>query len=100
MAKRLVIALVLLASARAHAEPLWWGSPLRCETYKGDKIVLDPGYYLPMDEWFALDEELKRLQTAETRLSAENKELRKPTAQWEVIAGALALGALGGYILK
>ncbi len=68
-----------------------------------DCIELRPGYYYDEPEWSLLDTEIRRLQTAETRLTAENKSLRDTasgwTPGWRTLLGAVVTGvALGVYL--
>ena len=82
-----------------------------CTTGGGSTIKLDPGYYLTETSYNRLDAELKRLQEAETRLTAENQRLRDLTRSGGVstlkwlgygfLAGAaVGAGVVGYYALK
>lgn len=91
---------VLLLSGGVAADPLPEVIPVtESVTLRADggaELRVPPGYYVPLDAWQALDAEIKRSQTAETRLSAENLSLRKSaeseSCPWYLIAGAFALG--------
>lgn len=63
-------------------------------------IVLPPGHYLDEPAWSLLDSEMRRLQTNETRLMAENNYFRKNTSGWQpgwkTIGLSILLGAVTG----
>src|SRR4051812_44078966 len=66
-------------------------------------IRLREGWYLDEPGYTALDVEMKRLQDAETRLTAENTSLRSTASGWSpgwrTIAAALVVGiGLGIYV--
>jgi hypothetical protein len=67
-------------------------------------VVLAPGYYLDEAAWAKREAELKRLQDAETRLSAENKSLRGTVATWQpgwmTLVVAIAVGAASGVYVR
>ena len=70
--------------------------PATGRTYK-----LVPGtWLLAPPSWTKLETELKRLQDAETRLSAENKSMRETSSGWrpgwKLLLGAFAVGATSG----
>ena len=72
-----------------------------CKSTGGGTWVLPPGWWLvPPDTWSDLDTKLRRLQTAETRLTAENTSLRKSarerSSRWYLLTGALSLGLAAG----
>jgi hypothetical protein len=61
-------------------------------------LILPPGYYLHPEAWDKLDTEVRRLQEAETRLTAERDSYRKaarPTWWWT----ATAIGTVGAGIV-
>lgn len=94
-------ALAIICYARnAPAEPLRLLSPATCTTEGGSALTLDPGRYLPEPVWESLDFEVKRLQTAETRLTAENGALRKSAAgsggSWVLAGLAFSAGIAAG----
>ena len=96
------VAAILCVATVAEGEPIRFGAPVQCTA--GDKtVVLDPGVYLPEPDWDKLDLEVHRLQTAETRLTAENRSLRASADSWrpgwKILASALAIGLGGGYYL-
>lgn len=92
-------------SHRAAAEPA--PTPVRllsaaqCRTEGGTDLQLEPGRYLPEPVWSSLDFEVRRLQTAETRLTAENNEFRRSARDgagvWShiVTAGAALAAGIG-----
>lgn len=64
---------------------------------------LPVGRFVDEPSWSMLDTELKRLQDAETRLTAENKSMRETTSGWQPgwisLSTALISGiALGAYV--
>jgi len=117
---RILAALVLFVSlsfnsGRAFAEdtdvedvpePTHLKSPTQCRTERGSEVNFPPGYFLPEPTWLRLDNEVRRLQEQETRLTAENNRLRELTRSgpgrtlfWVgtgLLAG-FAAGALGAY---
>lgn len=101
---------VYLLAARAAAEPAP-GVRLRMRedstlTLKSGRVFeLPPGRYIEEIEFERLEIEHKRLQDAETRLTAERDSYRKSTDQWQVgwksLVFALTTGvALGIYLAK
>jgi hypothetical protein len=72
------------------------------EPESNSKITLDPGFYLPEQEWFDLDADIRQLQESNTRLKAENKELLKPDpTPWKLVLGATLVGiAVGAYAFR
>ena len=105
---------VLLLPSHATADPATFSapppSPVHLHTASdlatdgGSKLRLPPGYYLDEPTWSTLDVELHRLQTAETRLTAENASFRKSAAGWQpgwkTIATSLLVGVAGGVYLS
>lgn len=100
------LALCLAASsARCDPRPVvqHHAAPLQCTTATGRAVVLEPGYAVPEPAWSALDAELRRLQTAEVRLAAENASLRASVSAgpgWGTLAavvGALAAGTAAAW---
>lgn len=67
----------LLLAPSAAAKPLRLHSASSMKTDGGVDLRLPPGYFLTEPDWDKLDKEVRRLQDAETRLSAENKSMRK-----------------------
>ncbi len=109
----LAVSLILLASS-AGADPITPPSPLpdtaldrvlhvktpfQIISEGGTNIHVPPGYVLNEPQWGSLDTELRRLQDAETRLSAENDSLRDSAGvgPWTWIIGAAS--AVVGIIL-
>lgn len=99
--------LVTLLSGGAAAEPqpvsderpTHVKSPSTLRTDGGSERRLPPGYFLPEPVWDKLDREVARLQTAETRLSAENASLRDSASAlpgWQAGVAVAALGLLVG----
>lgn len=75
----------------------------KATTLVRDGVVLrelPPGYFLDDASFTKLDAELRRLQTIETRLTAENEELREGVAGWQpgwkLLTFTLVAGLLGG----
>jgi hypothetical protein len=76
--------------------------PWHLSTASGVNLDLPPSYVLDEPTWAKLDTEVRRLQTTEVRLTAENKSLRDTTSGWQpgwyTVTGVLAAGlALGWY---
>lgn len=97
------MALVVVFSREANAEPVHLKSPSKVETQAGSKLELPPGYFFDEAEKAALDVEMKRLQDQETRLAAENKSLRSSadgiSFGWYALGSVIAVGfALGYYV--
>jgi hypothetical protein len=76
-------------------------TPSTVHTDGGSDLHLPPGYFLDEATRGALDIEMKRLQDAETRLTAENTSLTASVGWapgWYTLAVTLAAGiALGWY---
>jgi hypothetical protein len=84
-------------------EILHLSTPSTGRTDGGTDLRLPPGYFLDEPTWGKLDVENKRLQNAETRLTAENKSLRTSASSisfgWKTLATALLVGvAAGAYV--
>lgn len=74
-------------------------APAKLLTGDGSTYDLPPGYTVPEDRFSALDRELRRLQEVETRVTAENKSLRKSAksvVRWPAIGVAVVAGLLVG----
>ncbi len=102
-----ITAIILAIAARAAAaDPainLHMRSPSHVVTDGGSKIDLPPGYFMDEPSHDKLDAETKRLQDAETRLTAENKSLKGSLAGYQpgfyTIATVTVLGiVLGAYL--
>lgn len=105
-----VAGVVTLLAAPAAAEPLPLPEVIpvtESVTLRSDaglELRVPPGFYVPAPAWAALDLELKRSQTAETRLQAENQSLRASAKDdsgpgWGsviAIGSALAAGMIAG----
>lgn len=101
---------VYLLAARAAADPAP-GVRLRMRDdstlvlKSGHELALPPGRFIEEMEFEKWEIELKRLQDAETRLTAENDTLHKLTESWQpgwkTLAITLASGiAIGVYLTK
>jgi hypothetical protein len=82
--------------------PLHILSPSSLTTDGGSVLRLPPGQFLSDAQWSKLDLEMRRLQDAETRLTAENTSFRQSAAAWTppwwLLAGAAVSGiTLGWY---
>lgn len=96
-----VAGIVTLLAVPVAAEPLPEvipvTEPITLRSDGGAELRVPPGFYVPAPTWSALDEELKRLQTTETRLQAENKSLRASASDgpgWAtIILSVTAMGA-------
>lgn len=113
--KRAVIAAVLLASARAAAEPrvevpplpilahVTSNSSLWTDTNPDVEWRLPPGWFADEDTWARMDAEHRRLEDAEHRLSAENRVLRQHLDGWQpgwyVVGAAVLVGAAAGVYI-
>lgn len=117
MIRRVVAALVILAAvAPAAADPapacvppapntapdlsapLHLPSDSVIQTDGGSILRVPPGRYLREDLWTRLDAETKRLQDAETRLTATNASLRATLGGWQPgwwTVLAIATGGVG-----
>lgn len=96
-----IVVTLLTAPAAADTAPIRFTVPVVCEA-EGKRIDLDPGRYLPEPEWLKLDDRIRILQDTETRLTAENTELRKPDpTPWKLILGSTLVGiAVGAYAFR
>ncbi len=70
----------------------------------GRTFVVPPlSHVLDPVQWSVLDDELKRLQTAEVRLTAENGSLRATAKEWQpgwkILLSTLVVGLAGGVYL-
>lgn len=101
--------LIVILAARAASDPL----PLpqghirltqgegELKVYDGRIFLLPLGtHILTYETWNELDGEVRRLQDQETRLTAENKSLKKNAASWhpgwKSISTAVLFGLAGG----
>jgi hypothetical protein len=125
--RRLVLAcaLVIGACASAHADtPAPVQAPAHLRTREGTRLCayaresdaaenaagvrcreLPPGRFLAEPTWVRLDDEVRRLQDAEVRLTAANASLRKDAAGWrpgwKSLASAVLVGvALGAWAAR
>ncbi len=96
---------VLLLAVEAAADDfpfLKFNTPAVCTTEGGSIVDLSPGRYIPEPSWKILENEWKVLENTSTRLTAENKVLRRDDSVvgWKSVAAALIAGVLiGGYAL-
>ncbi len=99
----LVVAFLVLVASDALADDArpvvqHVAAPFKVTLASGRVVDMPPSYIAPDPAWVALDVEMKRLQTAETRLAAENASLRQSaqaSGGWGVVAllaGAFAAG--------
>jgi hypothetical protein len=89
----------MLWSAVSRAEPIRLLSPSVVVTDGGSRLELPPGVFLPEADYEKLDVELRRLQDAETRLTAERDSYKSSGGiSWGWI-GAFVTGATLGYYL-
>lgn len=98
-------ALAVALSTRSAADDfaLHIIAPSKIETAKGTKLELPPGYFLDEPTWKRLDDELKRLQVAEVRLTAENKSFRESAKDWRpswwLLGSAFVAGCTATYFI-
>lgn len=76
--------------------------PWHLSTDSGTKLDLPPSYVLDEPSYSKLDAEMKRLQDAETRLTAENGSLKTAVSGWQpgwwTLATTVVVGiGLGWY---
>ena len=112
----IVVAVLVALSRSAAADPtppatapvpaptnfLHVSVPWHLSTDSGTKLDLPPSYVLDEPSFSKLDVEMKRLQDAETRLTAENKSLKTAVSGWQpgwwTLATTVVVGAgLGWY---
>lgn len=117
-ASALLVAAVFLASATAAADPEPAPAPVTPDLSKplqllsdsvvrtdgGSVLRLPPGRFLTEDLWGKLDAELRRLQTAEVRLTAENASYKASLSTgwqpgwWTLLSVVAGAGATGWYL--
>lgn len=100
---RLTLVLLLCCST-AYADPAkHLQSSSRVVTSGGSILELPPGYFVTEAAWAALDVEMKRLQTVETKLTAENAAIRATLSTWQppwyIVASSFVIGMAGGMYL-
>lgn len=98
-------AIVLLLAVVAAAEPSPCPDAERCLLRLPDGaqtpggIILPPGYYLTPETYQRLDDEVRRLQEAETRLQAERDTYRNAAhGRGWVIRGIVTSAFISGII--
>lgn len=103
-----IIAAILVIATVANADPappvnLHMRSPSRVVTDGGTELRLPAGYFVDEATHDKLDNELRRLQAAETKLNAENSTLRADMAGWQpgpyTLAITFVVGLAAGMYL-
>lgn len=97
-----VVALyAIVGTCQARGEPIRLLTPSTVVTDGGSELRLEPGVFLPEPDFQKLDDELRRLQVQETRLTAENQSLKESmTPSWYFYVGAFVAGAATAWALK
>lgn len=99
----LVVALcAVIMPCVARGEPIRLLSPSVVVTEGGSRIELPPGVFLAEPEYELLDAEVRRLQDAEVRLTAERDSYRDTANTgpgWKGWATAFAAGFAAAYLL-
>jgi hypothetical protein len=85
------------------SKPLQTLSDSVLQTDGGSEIRLPPGRFYTEAVWARLDAEFRRLQTVETRLTAENASLRATLGGWSpgwitILSVAAGAGAAGWWL--
>lgn len=102
IAVALVVTLFAAGAAAEPEPPTHLTVPTTVSDGEGHELHLTPGYFLTEETWARLDEETKRLQDQETRLTAENQVLRDAGGgmpSWWWVAAGIAAGAAGGWFV-
>lgn len=92
--------LLLATNAAAGDFPfLKFKTPAVCTTEGGATVDLTPGRYIPEKSWQTHEKEWIKLENSNTRLTAENKVLRKKESAvgWKTLSTALLAGILIGH---
>lgn len=111
--RKLIAVLLVGASARAAADTgsgsgsaappviIHLKSDADCVSTKGSHFQLPPGYELDEPTWAARDAEYRRLQDAETRLSAENASYKASASDSHIglIVSVVTAAFAAGYLL-
>lgn len=113
--KRIAVVAVLLVGltwpATAYADPIVFaaGEPLNIRITGASTLTTDAGSVVRLPEgvhvvgepeWQVLDLEIRRLQDAETRLTAQNDSLRatpSPSSWWGVVG--FGVGLIAGIVV-
>ena len=80
-----------VAADPAPGAPIHVQTESQIVTYGGSRLTLPPGYFMDEPAWAKLDGEVRRLQDAETRLTAENKSLRSSARAFSCDVKCVAL---------
>jgi hypothetical protein len=101
---------VYLLATRAAADPapserLRMRDPSTLTLISGRVLELPPGRFIEEFEFMKWEIEIKRLQDAETRLTAERDSYKRSTESWspgwKTLLGALTVGiAIGVFVAK
>jgi hypothetical protein len=75
--------------------PVRFQSASTCTTDAGNSRTLPPGTFFAEPTFDALDTEIRRLQEAETRLTAENEALKAPSHAFRTVKRPFLLAILG-----
>lgn len=108
------VACVLTSSARATAdealpapapsERLRMRDPSVLTLKSGNRLALPAGRFIVEPRFEEDEAELKRLQEAEVRLTAENKSLRASTSGWQpgwkTLTATMITGVLAGLYIR
>lgn len=101
--KAIAAAVLLIITGRAAADPpviIHLKSDADCVSTKGSHFQLPPGYELDEPTWATKDAEMRRLQDAETRLSAENTSLKasaSDSVSWKLVVTVASVAFAAGY---
>lgn len=99
----LTAAIVVALSRGAYGDPsptyLHMRTPSHVVTDGGSDLRLPPGYFLDEPTHDKVDAEVRRLQDAETRLTAENQSMRKSLDGWQPGFYTLAIAAASAIVL-
>lgn len=73
-------------------------------TSGGTSLDLPPGYFYDEQKWGAMDVEYRRLQDAETRLTAQNKSYEASASSWQpgwkTLGAAFLTGLAAGVYVR
>lgn len=97
------LAITLLSVGVAAGEPLRFKTGAQCVTDGGSDVRIEPGRYIPEDDWTRIDDKRKAVENNNTRLTAENQVYKdsESVLGWKsAMFASLAGLALGAYIWK